>query len=94
MYTLTADLIQDMYLHELRKYKSPPVKPSDAHGHVQKFTPPAPPKSPEEGDLTKDLKAYEEQQVEVEGQAGEGEASVADNDWFEEEEDDEPKAAH
>lgn len=71
------------------------MKPSDSEGHVQKFSPPKAPKSPEEGDIANDLKAYDSQQVEVEGQAAGGEASAADEDWFEEEEEEEEAhAAH
>ena len=77
----------------MKGYKQPPVKPSDSEGHVQKFSPPKAPKSPEESDIANDLKAYESQQVEVEGQAAGGEASAADEDWFEEEEE-EAHAAH
>ena len=91
----TADLVQDMYLKELKAYKSPPVKPSDAEGHVQKFSMPKPPQSPEEADIAQDLKAYEDQVPEVEGQAGGEGAPAAEQDWFEEpEEDDEHAAAH
>lgn len=89
-----ADLVQDLYLKELKAYKPSPVKPSDAEGQVQKFSAPKPPQSPDEGDIAQELKSYEEQQVEVEGQAAEGEAGVADEDWFEEEEEEEGEAAH
>jgi len=88
-----ADLVQDLYLKELKAYKPSPVKPSDAEGQVQKFTAPKAPRSPDEGDIAQELKAYDEQQVEVEGQAAEGEA-VAEEDWFEEEEEEEEEAAH
>lgn len=74
-----------MYLKELRAYKPPPTKASDAEGHVQKFTAPKAPKSPEEADLTSGLKAYEDSVVEVEGQSTEGENTPVE-DWFEEEE--------
>ncbi|KAI9831595.1 MAG: hypothetical protein M1819_004827 [Sarea resinae] len=87
-----ADLVQDLYLKELKGYKPPQVKPSDAEGHVQKFTAPKAPQSPEESDLANDLKAYEDQQVEVEGQAAAGEAATQEEDWFVEEE--EAAAAH
>ena len=40
---------------------------------MQKFSPPKAPQSPEESDIANDLKAYEDQQVEVEGQAATGE---------------------
>ena len=68
------------------------MKPSDSDGHVQKFTPPKAPQSPEESDIANDLKAYENQQVEVEGQAAEGEASDKESNWFEEEEEKEAQA--
>lgn len=89
-----ADLVQDLYLRELKGYKPPPVKSSDSEGHVQKFSPPKAPQSPEESDIANDLKAYENQQVEVEGQAAGGEASATEEDWFEEEEEEESHAAH
>lgn len=89
-----ADLVQDLYIRELKNYKSPTIKPSDSEGHVQKFSPPMPPQSPEEGDIANDLRAYENQQVEVEGQASGGEAVVTEEDWFEAEEEEETPAAH
>ena len=79
---LTADLIQDMYLKELRAYKPPPQKASDSEGHVQKFTPPAAPKSPEETNLASEMKDYEDQEVEIEGTASPGETQ-AEEDFFE-----------
>ncbi|MCJ1350549.1 MAG: hypothetical protein MMC33_000530 [Icmadophila ericetorum] len=80
----SVDLIQDIYIKELKAYKLPPVKASDSEGHVQKFSVPTTPASPEESNLTKDLQAYEKQEVEVEGQAAGG-AAVPEEDWFEEE---------
>lgn len=56
------------------------VKASDAEGHVQKFTPPKTPQSPEESDIVNELKAYENQQVEVEGQTSGGEAAATEED--------------
>lgn len=85
----TADLVQDIYIRELKAYKLPPVKPSDSEGHVQKFSAPKTPASPEESDLAKDLAAYEKQEVEVEGQSAGG-ATVPEDDWFE----DEPEEEH
>jgi F-type H+-transporting ATPase subunit h len=78
-----ADTIQQMYLKELQSYKSPPVKAGDSEGLVQKFTPPAPPKAPEDTDLANDMKAYEDQVVEIEGQAAAGEQSETEGDYFE-----------
>lgn len=83
-----------MYLKEIKAYKLPAVKPSDSEGHVQKFSPPKAPKSPEESDIANDLKAYENQQVDVEGQASGGGATAIEEDWFEEEPDEESAAAH
>jgi len=80
---LAADLIQDLYLKELRAYKPVPQKASDAEGHVQKFSPPQVPKSPEEASLASELKAYEDQVVEIEGQAVEGETQQPEEDYFE-----------
>jgi F-type H+-transporting ATPase subunit h len=78
-----ADIVQDLYLKELKAYKAPAVKASDSEGHVQKFSIPAAPPSPEEADIASELKAYESQVPEVEGQAEAGAAPV-EQDWFEE----------
>ncbi|KAL8795496.1 MAG: hypothetical protein Q9195_002085 [Heterodermia aff. obscurata] len=91
---LRADLVQDMYLKELKAYKPTPLKASDSEGLVQKFSAPKPPKSPDEGDIAQDLKAYEEQQVEVEGQVTSGESGPVEEDWFEPPEEDEEAASH
>lgn len=88
-----ADPVQELYLRELRAYKPTPIKPGDAEAHVQKFSVPAAPKSPEEANLANELKSYESQEVEVEGQAAAGEAAPAEESWFEEEEEEAP-AAH
>lgn len=90
-----ADLVQDMYLKELKAYKPPQVKASEAEGQVQKFSPPKAPKSPEESDIANELKAYEAQQVEVEGQAAGGDQAAAISDeWFEEEPEEDDHAKH
>ncbi|KAJ9293443.1 hypothetical protein DTO271G3_7708 [Paecilomyces variotii] len=86
-----ADPVQDLYLRELRAYKPAPIKPGDADAHVQKFSAPKPPPSPEEANIANELKDYEAQQVEVEGQAAAGEAAPVEESWFEEEE--EPASA-
>ncbi|PKY08155.1 hypothetical protein P168DRAFT_286307 [Aspergillus campestris IBT 28561] len=87
-----ADPVQELYLRELRAYKPTPIKAGDADAHVQKFQLPAAPQSPEEADLANQLKSYETQEVEVEGQAAAGEAAPVEESWFEEEE--EAPAAH
>ena len=89
-----ADMVQDLYLRELKNYKPNPVKPSDAEGHVQKFSPPKAPKSPEEGDIANELKDYEAQMPEIEGSSSGGEAPEEYKNWFEEDEEEEAQAAH
>ncbi|KAI9803018.1 MAG: hypothetical protein M1825_002251 [Sarcosagium campestre] len=96
---LPADIVQDLYLREIKAYKPTPIKPTDADEHVQKFVAPKAPESPEEANLANDLKAYEQQVVEVEGQSGsEGEEAVSSAlpEWMEDEpeEDEEKHAAH
>lgn len=83
-----------MYLKEIKAYKVPAVKPSDADGHVQKFTMPKPPASPEESDITSELKAYEDQVPEVEGQSSGSDSAAVEQDWFEEEVEEEEAGAH
>jgi len=78
-----------MYLKELKAYKAPPTKASDAEGHVLKFQMPAAPSSPEEADISSSLAEYEKQIPEVEGQVGSAEARDVESDWFEEPEEDE-----
>ncbi|KAK3686855.1 ATP synthase F0 subcomplex subunit H atp14 [Vermiconidia calcicola] len=93
--TSTADLVQDMYLKELKAYKAPATKPNDAEGQVQKFNMPKAPPSPEEADIQNDLKAYEDQVPEVEGQAASGgSGSAVEQDWFEEPEEEEEEHGH
>lgn len=82
-----ADLVQEIYLRELKAYKPVPEKASDAEGQVKKWSPPAPPKAPDSigATLADELKAYEAAEVEVEGQASTTDgASAKDDDWFEE----------
>ena len=81
-------------MKELKAYKPSPIKSSDSEGHVQKFSAPQPPKSPGEDDISADLKAYDSQQVEIEGQSTGGEAGVVEDDWFEAEDEEGAHAAH
>ena len=86
-----ADFVQELYLKELKAYKTPAVKDSDATGHVQTFSLPKAPKSPEESDLASSLKEYESMAVEVEGQDTSAQAAGAAapvlDDWLVDEED-------
>lgn len=83
---MVADIVQDLYLKEIRSYKPATLRSSDADGHVQKFSAPKPPRSPEESDIAKELKGYEDEQVEVEGQVASGEANQVEENWYEEDE--------
>jgi F-type H+-transporting ATPase subunit h len=89
---LTADFVQELYLKELKAYKIPAVKESDAEGNVQTFSVPKTPASPEETDLAGNLKEYESMAVEIEGQDTSAQTSGAPKvaDWLEAEEDEEP----
>ena len=89
-----ADPVQDLYLRELRNYKPTPAKASDADAHVAKFTAPKTPASPEESNIAADLKSYEGQQVEVEGQASTGEPTPVEEDWLEIEDPDAADTTH
>ena len=80
-----------MYLKELKAHKPTPVKAGDEKGHVQEFSAPKAPQSPEEADLQNDLKDYEAQVPEVEGQ--QGSAGVVE-DWFVEESEEDEEHAH
>ena len=69
------------------------VKATDAEGQVKYWKAPAPPSPPPEatGDLAAELAAYESQEVETEGTTAEGGSQVNTvEDWFEEDEEDEP----
>ena len=88
-----ADVVQDLYLREVRSYKAPPTKANDFEGHVHKFVQPKTPESPEESSIANGLKAYEEQEVEVEGRAAAGEQEDVVEDWFEDDTEEETKEA-
>lgn len=88
--------MQDLYLRELRAFKQPAVKPSDAEGHVQKFNMPKPPKLPEDISLANQMQEYESTAVEVEGQASGEETNEPEGDFFEDlkDFDEEERGAH
>ncbi|KAI0299038.1 ATP synthase complex subunit H-domain-containing protein, partial [Multifurca ochricompacta] len=53
------DLIQDLYLREIKSYKAPPVA-KDVHvGVVKAFSAPATPSAPSLPDLATELAAYD-----------------------------------
>ncbi|KAF4332423.1 F1F0-ATPase complex subunit h [Fusarium beomiforme] len=86
-----ADFVQELYLKELKAYKIPAIKESDAEGNVQTFNIPKTPASPEETDLAGNLKEYESMAVEIEGQdtSAQSAGTPAVADWLEAEEEDE-----
>lgn len=81
-------------MKELKAYKAPAEKASDADGHVQKFNPPAAPKSPEDSNLASEMQDYENSTVEIEGQAATGETQSAEGDYFEDLKDLDAEPAH
>lgn len=92
-----ADFIQELYVKELRAFKPTPLKPTDSDGHVQQFSLPKARSPPEEtSDIANDLKSYDSQLVEVEGQeVGGADTRARDEDWFEDdEESEEVHASH
>lgn len=93
---MAADIVQDLYLRELRAYKQPVVKAADAEGHVQKFNMPKPPKSPEETTIVSQVPEYESSTVEIEGQSTSAETEEPEGDYFEDLKvfDEEKPAAH
>ena len=92
-----ADFVQDLYVKELRAFKPTPLKANDSDGHVQQFSLPKARASPEESsDIAQDLKSYDSQPVDVEGQeVAAGGARATEEDWFEDdEESEEVHASH
>ncbi|EPQ55697.1 hypothetical protein GLOTRDRAFT_128910 [Gloeophyllum trabeum ATCC 11539] len=57
------DLVQEIYVKEIKSYKAPPL-PKDAHvGHVKPFSAPSAPKPPTvPADLASELSAYDAQE--------------------------------
>lgn len=92
-FLILADFVQELYLKELKAYKTPAVKESDAEGQVQVFAMPKTPASPEEANLADNLKAYESMAVEIEGQDASAQSATGVAqlpDWLEAEEEEEP----
>ena len=92
MLTFTADFVQELYLKELKAYKTPAVKLEDSVGQVATFSLPKAPASPEEADLASSLQEYESMAVEVEGQEASADGQIAAapvEDWLVEEEEEE-----
>ncbi|KAF3937981.1 hypothetical protein ABW19_dt0205342 [Dactylella cylindrospora] len=87
-----ADLVQDLYLRELKAYKPAPPKANDHEGQVRVWNTPSAPAVPDFGEatLTQDISSYQAQIVETESGAPDAsETSAASakplDDWFDEE---------
>ncbi|ATY58696.1 cellobiose dehydrogenase [Cordyceps militaris] len=89
----STDFVQELYLKELKAYKTPAVKENDSVGQVQTFSEPKTPKSPEEADLASSLQEYESMAVEIEGQdaAQQSGTPAVLPDWLEAETEEAPK---
>ncbi|KAK1216750.1 hypothetical protein PQX77_020637 [Marasmius sp. AFHP31] len=77
-----ADLVQDLYLREIKAYKPAPVA-KDAHvGLVKQYSAPAAPKAPSlSADLSSDLSAYKTSEPSLaDAPAPSNAASVADGE--------------
>ncbi|KAK6527066.1 hypothetical protein TWF281_010260 [Arthrobotrys megalospora] len=87
-----SDIVQDLYLRELKAYKPTPPKANDHEGQVRIWKAPAVASTPDLGEasLTSDISAYQAQIVETESgvpdATAEGAAPVKNaDDWFDEE---------
>ncbi|KAK9235516.1 ATP synthase complex subunit H-domain-containing protein [Lipomyces kononenkoae] len=79
------DIVQDLYLKEIKNYKAPPVKATDSVGQVKPWVVPSAPAPPAaEASAPTDLEDYESQVVEVEGVAAASEEEPQSDldDWF------------
>ncbi|KAK9462114.1 ATP synthase complex subunit H-domain-containing protein [Lipomyces oligophaga] len=78
------DLLQDLYIKELKAYKAPAVAADDSVGQVKPWSvPPAPLPPSLEAATPADLSEYDSQIVEVEGIAvGEEPSTESLDDWF------------
>ncbi|KAJ6256698.1 ATP synthase subunit [Drechslerella dactyloides] len=87
-----SDIVQDLYLRELKAYKPAPPKANDHEGQVRNWATPATPAVPDLGEasLSADISAYQSQIVETESGAPDASADEAAStknvdDWFDEE---------
>jgi F-type H+-transporting ATPase subunit h len=80
-----ADLIQDMYIRELKNYKSSPPDPKEAAQTTKHWQPPAPPVAPKiETSIDQDLQAYRDEPVDLDTSASESETQEEkpEEDWL------------
>lgn len=91
---VNRNVVQDLYLKELKNVKLNPITAKDAEGNVRPWSEPVKPKAPElEGQGTDALKAYSNEPVETKTEAAEEEAPVED-DWLVLEDDVEETHSH
>jgi F-type H+-transporting ATPase subunit h len=88
LFEFFLDLVQDLYLKEVKSYKTPSRAASDAEGQVKHWKQPATPAAPAL-EAESELSAYESQAVEVETApitSAEGEANGPStgsiDEWF------------
>jgi len=92
-----ADLVQELYLRELKNYKPKPVSSEEMAEQTRKFTTPKAPAIPAvEGSGSDDVEAYAAAEVEVGAEEAEEAATFADEggDLFEPEPEEEEAAGH
>ncbi|SCW00597.1 LAFE_0C07712g1_1 [Lachancea fermentati] len=81
---VSANVIQDLYLKEIKSVKLQPISAKDAEGAVKPWVAPQAPKIPQvEAQGADALKAYAEQDVEVAKEKGEEASNETDEqDWL------------
>ncbi|EJS42558.1 atp14p [Saccharomyces arboricola H-6] len=95
---ISYNVIQDLYLRELKETKLPPTTLQDAEGNVKPWMPPKKPSLPElELQGPDALKAYTEQKVEtahVAEESAEGGSEPIEEDWLVLDDAEEAKDSH
>lgn len=78
-----ADIIQDLYVKEVKAFKAPTLTAADAAGSVKPWAAPTAPSAPAlEADVAAELSEYETQAVEVESAKPAENAAAEVEDWF------------
>ncbi|CUS22580.1 LAQU0S06e01266g1_1 [Lachancea quebecensis] len=78
-----SNVIQDLYLREIKSVKLQPVSAKDAEGSVKAWTAPQAPKAPElEAQGPEALKAYAQEDVHVTKTEAEFAAESEEQDWL------------
>lgn len=94
--SVRRNVIQELYLKELKNVKLNPITAKDAEGSVKPWTEPVKPKIPEiEGQGNEALKAYQNESVETKSsEAAPAEESNVEDDWLVLEDVEEDSHAH